>query len=91
MPTKITADLKRVRQFAQEKILAGSEPPWAWYQYMKLTEAIDAILDGMSVTTTENLQQSAQHRGSNLRLVVATDSQDTAQPCPTELKVRMPM
>jgi len=43
METKPTAELQRVRQWAHDKIDAGSEPPWAWYQYMKLIETIDAL------------------------------------------------
>lgn len=39
-------ELKAVRDWAKEKIQDGSEPPWAWYQYMKLVETIDAILAG---------------------------------------------
>jgi hypothetical protein len=31
--------LIRVKEWAQSKIRAGAEPPWAWYQYMKLIEA----------------------------------------------------
>jgi hypothetical protein len=42
--------LKSVRDWAQSKIDAGSEPPWAWYQYMKLVETCDAILRGMECT-----------------------------------------
>lgn len=44
------AELERVRDWAKEKIRDGSEPPWAWYQYMKLVETTDAILDGMAAT-----------------------------------------
>ena len=67
-----TAELKRVRQWAQEKIDAGSEPPWAWFQYMKLIETVDAILQGAdATTTTENSQQSDTQTGKRLRLVEA--------------------
>lgn len=89
--SKPLVELHRVRQWANEKIQAGSEPPWAWYQYMKLIESIDAILDGMAVTTTENLRQSAQRPGTSLRLVEATSQQDNSQPRPVVPKVRMPM
>ena len=42
-------DLERVRlrAWAQEELATGEEPPWAWYQYMKLRETLDAILGGM--------------------------------------------
>lgn len=42
-------DLEEMRAWADEKI-AGDEPPWAWYQYMKLRETLDAILAGMAAT-----------------------------------------
>ena len=58
---KIRADLERIREWAGDKIGAGNEPPWAWYQYMKLRETLDAILGGMdAVSPTGNLLQSEQ-------------------------------
>ena len=69
METKPTAELRRVREWAHEKIDAGSEPPWAWYQYMKLIETIDAIFQGAEcTTTTENLRQSVEQSERRLRL-----------------------
>jgi hypothetical protein len=29
-----------LRDWASRKVEAGSEPPWAWYQYMKLIETL---------------------------------------------------
>jgi len=84
-------DLSRIREWADEKIQGGSEPPWAWFQYMKLIEIADAILGGMEITTTESSQQSAERQGSNLRLVASTDSQDTAPRRRGHVPVRMPM
>jgi hypothetical protein len=92
METKPTAELRRVRDWAHEKIDAGSEPPWAWYQYMKLIESIDAIFQGAEATTTmENLQQSAERPGTRLQLVGAKSPQDSAPRRPVDSKVRMPM
>jgi len=91
MDAKPLTELNRVRQWAHDKIQAGSEPPWAWYQYMKLIEAIDAIKDGMAATTTENSPQSAEHQERRLRLVGTTDPQDTSRRHPSGSKVRMPM
>lgn len=45
-------ELERVREWAQERLQGGSEPPWAWYRYMQLVEATTAILDGMEATQT---------------------------------------
>lgn len=91
MKTKPTAELQRLRRWAQEKIDAGSEPPWAWFQYMKLIETVDAILTGMDVTTTENLPQSAQRREKRLRLVDAKCQPDTSRRHPGNSKIQMPM
>jgi len=44
-------ELQKVRDWATDKITAGQEPPWAWYQYMKLRETCDAILAGMASAT----------------------------------------
>jgi len=84
-------ELNRVREWAQEKISAGSEPPWAWYQYMKLIESVDAILEGMAATTTENLQQSDARRERRLQLVDSTCQQDTSPRRPVDSKVPLPM
>jgi len=83
--------LETVRSWANEKLATGQEPPWAWYQYMKLRETLDAILAGMSVTTTESLQQSAPHQEKHLRLVDSTYQRDTAQHRPSDETVKMPM
>ncbi len=48
-------ELENISRWAQSKIDAGTEPPWAWYQYMKLREATGAILAGMdAVNSTES-------------------------------------
>jgi len=92
METKPTAELRRVRHWAHEKIDAGSEPPWAWYQYMKLIETIDAIFQGAEATTTmENSRQSAERPERRLRLVDAKSPQDSVPRRPVDSKVPMPM
>ena len=85
-------DLERVRAWAHEKTQSGNEPPWAWYQYMKLVEACDAILGGMSVTSpTGGLQQSACNSGVHLRLVDSTYPQENAPPHLDEPLPHLPM
>jgi len=55
--------LTEIRQWAHEKAQGESEPPWAWYQYMKLIETADAILAGMDATIPmESSQQSEEHQ-----------------------------
>jgi hypothetical protein len=86
-------ELQRVREWTQGKLATGEQPPWAWYQYMKLRETLDAILAGMDATTpqTESSPQEAPHRGTHLRLVGATCSRDTAQHRQSDEPVQMPM
>ena len=84
-------ELESIRAWAKAKIADGTEPPWAWYQYMKLIETIDAILAGMAATTTENSQQSDERPGKHLRLVGQNDPQDGAPPHPVGIPVQLPM
>jgi hypothetical protein len=95
--TMTRADLERVRDWTQEQLTTGDQPPWAWFQYMKLRETLDAILAGMDATvpldelTKERSQRSAPRPGTHLRLVADTDSRDTAPPRSSELAARLPM
>lgn len=85
---KATKKLEEIRKWAQKKIQGGAEPPWSWYQYMKLIETIDEIVNGMNATISRgNLQQSRLHRGTSLRLVdsksrpnIVQRRQDTEEP-----------
>ncbi len=61
-------ELERVRSWAKEKLATCEEPPWAFFQYMKLVEATTAILDGMAATT-DHSPQSEPRTGTHLRLV----------------------
>jgi hypothetical protein len=89
---KIRADLERIHEWASGKIGAGNEPPWAWYQYMKLRETIDAILGGMAVvTTTASSPQSEQPQGAGLRLAASNDSREIARRRQLGKPVRLPM
>lgn len=84
--------LEEVRDWAKSKIASGQEPPWAWFQYMKLIETSDAILSGMDcVITKDHSQQSELHQGMHLRLVDSTDQQGNAQHRPAGLPVLLPM
>jgi hypothetical protein len=86
------AELEQVREWALQKIATGEEPPWAWYQYMKLRETLDAILAGMDAVTpqTENSPQEAPRRGTRPRLVETTCSPDTAQHHRADERVQLP-
>jgi len=51
-------ELRRIRHWAGAKIASGQEPPWAWYQYMKLVETLDAIIAGMGVVAADQHVQT---------------------------------
>lgn len=86
------ADLERVREWAIEKLTTGAEPPWSWYQHMKLREALDAILAGMDATQpTGDLQESAIRWGGGLRLVGAIDPQENAPRRSSQQPIPLPM
>ena len=51
-------ELRRIRHWADQKIASGQEPPWAWYQYMKLVETLDAIIGGMSAVAPDQQVQT---------------------------------
>ena len=53
--------LEKVRAWAQRKIDAGSEPPWSWYEHMKLIDAIDSITAGMDATSDSGSKLSLVH------------------------------
>jgi hypothetical protein len=84
--------LKDVREWAEQKIAQGSEPPWAWFQFMKLVETIRALEAGMAATVsqTENSPQSEERPGVHLRLVASTERQGSTQPHPVGLPVQLP-
>jgi hypothetical protein len=46
MERTIEQCLLTIREWAGQKARSGREPPWAWYQYMKLIEAVDFIRQG---------------------------------------------
>lgn len=85
------ADLERIRDLAVEKLSTGHEPPWVWYQLMKLREASEALLEGMEATQpTEGLLASEPRRGADLRLVGAGDQPETVPRHPNAVPVRLP-
>lgn len=88
---EMQSQLESIRAWAKEKIATGAEPPWAWYQYMKLLETIDSILAGVSVATTESSLQSDERLETHLRLVDPIDPQDNAQHRSSGLPVQLPM
>lgn len=95
MENKVNKDsLKEILAWAKDKAHIGNEPPWAWYQYMKLIDAVESILKGMDSTITptqEDLPQLDMPRGSGLRLVDHNFQPNTAQPHQGIVEVQLPM
>ena len=62
MTPEIKRHLTESKKYAESKIESGQEPPWAWYQYMKLIETIDTILEGSEscITLEESLKPKIQ-------------------------------
>ena len=86
------AELQKVLDGANEKLATGAEPPWSWYQYVKLRETLEAIMSGMEATTPlEGSLGPELHSDSSLRLVVNNDPQDSAQCHLAGLPIQMPM
>ena len=84
--------LANIREWARSKIAQGSEPPWAWFQYMKLIETIDVICRGMeSVIPMGSSPESGLRPGEHLRLVAPANRQDSAQRHPVGLPTQLPM
>jgi hypothetical protein len=85
-------ELERVRDWAKAKVQGGHEPPWAWYQYMKLIETADAIIDGMEATITlPSSPQSAERSEMPIRLVADNSQPKTARPRRGKPPVHLPM
>ena len=82
--------LQEVREWATAKLATREEPPWAWYQYMKLRETLDAILDGVAATKPLGSPEVALHSGAGLRLVASTDRQETVRPHRAVTPIRLP-
>lgn len=85
------SDLERMRAWADDKISTGAEPPWSWFQMMKLRETLDAIIAGMPEAKTESLPQSSQPQGNGLRLVGTNCHQESVQRHPDAVPVQLPM
>lgn len=84
-------ELQKVRDWAHEKITAGEEPPWAWFQYMKLRETLDQILAATAAVRPPDSLESEEQQGGHLRLVDCNNPPDNAPRRPVGLPVQMPM
>ena len=84
--------LTEVRDWAKAKIATGVEPPWAWYQYMKLIETVDSILAGNGASIpTGHSQQSEGNPERHLQLVGPGFQPDSVQRHPSAIPAQLPM
>ena len=81
-------DLRKVRDWADQKVASGQEPPWTWYQYVKLREAASALLAGIPDFTDS--RQSATRRDERLQLVASNSLRDNARPHQPDEPVQLP-
>jgi hypothetical protein len=51
MDKRVDKCLAFLRGWAEKRVATGNEPPWAWYQYMKLIETLTAIQTGRAAVT----------------------------------------
>ena len=86
-----------LREWALSKTQGGFEPPWSYYQYMKLIETINAIFDIQQHIVcvdlpfkTEHSHELDEHQGNGLRLVVDNERQETSQLRLNKSKVILP-
>ena len=67
MERRIDKCLSVLRKWAETRVASGDEPPWAWYQYMKLIETVAAIQVGRaSVNPSRQVHWLWSHRARNL-------------------------
>jgi hypothetical protein len=68
-----------MRIWASEKRSSGREPPWAWFQYLKLEETLGSLLSGMAASIPLGPLPSDSRLERHLRQVEHTDQQESAQ------------
>jgi hypothetical protein len=89
--TSIEQQLQQVRDWASGKIVAGSEPPWAWKTYNDLIILLDDILGSMATTISI---EDGRPLHPTLRSVDIPDSLESAlfhTPTSSPMKVRLPL
>jgi len=79
----IEHELEGVRDWAKSKIDAGQEPPWAWYQYMKLVEVTEEIMASLAALETKP--------GVFIQVVNSNYQSADAPACQDDHKPQMPM
>src|SRR5262245_8997113 len=62
MERRIDRCLELCRHWAEGRVATGNEPPWAWYQYMKLIETVSAIQTSRAAVPTSETKPATRER-----------------------------
>ena len=73
-------DLEQVWGWANDKLATGEQPPWAWEQYVKLCETLDAIAARISGNKSSDSFRYAHCQAPQLRLVADNVARRPARP-----------
>ncbi len=52
--------MRALKEWAIDRMTAGTQTPWAWFQFMKLIEVIDTFLDADDAGLHERRPPSAK-------------------------------
>ena len=61
-----------VRAWAKERLRSGSEPPWTYYRFMQLVEAVDELTAGSRAVSHHGLF-TARGAGTDAHVTKAGD------------------
>jgi len=71
------AQMRALKQWAIERMTAGTQTPWAWFQFMKLLEVLDTFIDAGDEAGLHDKPQAKDKRACAKQLptnVVPLDS-----------------
>ena len=91
---KVTEDViphfQALLQWTKEG-LSQSNLPYTYYQYMKLNEALESVIDSLSCTKAVDLPKLKEHQGTSLKIVVDNASLDKLRHHQDMIPVPLPM
>ncbi len=84
-------EMAKLKDWAQERLREGAEPPWSYYRMMQLIDAVDALSSGAEAVSptahsleSESLPGEIHPQGANIYRL------DTSRRHPAEPPVRLP-
>lgn len=85
------AAMVQTKEWAQERLRAGTEPPWSYYRLMQLIEAIDSLAASSdSVSPTGRLLQSGTQQDGSIPQGASIYQLDTSRSHRAEPPVQLP-